>query len=57
MRLNAFVRLWFRLARLGPQYDEFGCAREAAIELLRSGSLDGLGAVCEEAGPIEFEVP
>jgi pimeloyl-ACP methyl ester carboxylesterase len=36
---------------------EFGCAREAAIRFLISGSLEGLGPVCEDAGPIEFEVP
>lgn len=36
---------------------EFGCARDAAIQFLLSGSLEDLGPVCEDAGPIEFEVP
>lgn len=34
----------------------FGCARQAAIDFLISGSLEGLGPVCEEAGPVEFVV-
>lgn len=33
---------------------EFGCARQATVEFLRSGSLEGLGAVCEGVGPVEF---
>ena len=36
---------------------EFGCARQAAIDFLESGSLEGLGSVCQDAGPIVFEVP
>lgn len=34
----------------------FGCGREAQIAFLKSGSLEGLGPICEDAGPIEFEV-
>jgi pimeloyl-ACP methyl ester carboxylesterase len=33
----------------------FGCGRAAQIAFLESGSLDGLGPICEEAGPIEFD--
>jgi pimeloyl-ACP methyl ester carboxylesterase len=36
---------------------EFGCARQLAIDFLESGSLEGLGPACEEAGPIVFAVP
>jgi pimeloyl-ACP methyl ester carboxylesterase len=36
---------------------EFGCARSAMVDFLRSGSLEGLGPVCEDVGPIEFAVP
>jgi len=35
----------------------FGCAREAVVKFLQTGSLDGIGSVCEDVGPIEFEVP
>jgi pimeloyl-ACP methyl ester carboxylesterase len=35
---------------------EFGCARPAAIEFLSTGSLDGLGPICEDAGPIVYEI-
>jgi pimeloyl-ACP methyl ester carboxylesterase len=35
---------------------EFGCAREAAVQFLTTGSLEGLGPVCEDAGPVEYEV-
>jgi len=35
----------------------FRCAREAVVQFLQSASLDSLGAVCEDVGPIVFEVP
>lgn len=35
---------------------EFGCAREAAVQFLISGSLEDLGQVCEDAGPVAFEM-
>ena len=35
---------------------EFGCARPAAIQFLTSGSLAGLGPICEDVGPIRYEV-
>lgn len=35
---------------------EFGCARPAVIEFLRSGSLEGLGEICAEVGAIQYEV-
>lgn len=34
----------------------FGCGRELEIEFLKKGSLEGLGAACEDVGPLEFEV-
>ncbi len=33
----------------------FGCARPAVLSFLDSASLDGLGPICEDAGPVEFE--
>ncbi len=35
---------------------QFGCGRQAAIDFLISGSLDALGPICEDVGPIEFTV-
>lgn len=35
---------------------EFGCARPAAIQFLTTGSLEGLGPICEDVGPIQYEV-
>ena len=35
---------------------EFGCARTGAVQFLTLGSLEGLGPVCEDAGPIQYEV-
>lgn len=35
---------------------EFGCARSAATEFLTTGSLEGLGPICEDVGPIQYEV-
>ena len=35
---------------------EFGCARAAVLDFMKSGSLEGLGPICEDAGPIEFDV-
>jgi pimeloyl-ACP methyl ester carboxylesterase len=34
----------------------FGCARPAVIQFLNRGSLEGLGPICEDAGPIHYEV-
>jgi len=34
----------------------FGCGRAAAIQFLIAGSLEGLGPICEDVGPIEYEV-
>jgi len=36
---------------------EFGCGRQLAIDFMTSGSLDGLGPTCDDAGPIQFETP
>jgi pimeloyl-ACP methyl ester carboxylesterase len=35
----------------------FGCARQAVITFLRQASLEDLGEVCEDVGPIRFDVP
>jgi len=35
----------------------FGCAQELVVDFLTTGSLEGLGPVCQDAGPIEFQVP
>lgn len=35
---------------------EFGCARPAAIRFLTTGSLQGLGPICEDVGPIQYAV-
>ena len=35
---------------------EFGCARPAVIQFLKTGSLEGLGEICEDVGPIQYEV-
>lgn len=35
----------------------FGCARQLVVDFLIQGSLEGLGPVCEDAGPIRFETP
>lgn len=35
----------------------FGCGRQAAIDFLSRASLEGLGPICEEVGPIEFDTP
>ncbi len=35
---------------------EFGCGRQAAIDFMISGSLDDLGPICEDVGPIQYEV-
>ena len=35
---------------------QFGCGREAAAQFLLEGSLSGLGAVCDDAGPVEFVI-
>ena len=35
---------------------EFGCARPAVLSFMESGSLNGLGKICEDTAPIEFEV-
>lgn len=35
---------------------EFGCARGAVIEFLKTGSLVGLGEICADVGPIRYNV-
>ena len=35
---------------------EFGCARPAAVQFLTTGTLEDLGPVCEDVGPVEYEV-
>lgn len=35
---------------------EFGCARPAVIEFLSTGSLDSLGPICEDVGPVQYLV-
>ena len=35
---------------------EFGCGRAAAVQFLTTGSLEGLGPICEDVGPIHYEV-
>ena len=35
----------------------FGCGRQASIDFLTSGSLEGLGPICEDAMPIQFTTP
>ena len=34
---------------------EFGCARTAAVQFLTRGSLEDLGPICEDVGPVEYE--
>jgi hypothetical protein len=34
----------------------FGCGRPAQVQFMKSGSLEGLGPICEDVGPVEFEV-
>ena len=35
---------------------QFGCGRQAAIDFLTHASLEGLGPICEDVGPVEFVV-
>ena len=35
----------------------FGCAQQLVVDFLSQASFEGLGPVCEDAGPIEFQVP
>jgi len=35
---------------------EFGCALPAAIQFLTTGTLEDLGPICEDVGPVQYEV-
>lgn len=44
------------IARNESHGAEFGCALPAAVQFLTTGSLDDLGPICDDAGPIVYEV-